>query len=47
VHDEPDQQIEESSMPEMTRYEHGVPSWVDIGTPDREAGLSFYAALFG
>lgn len=34
-------------MPEMTRYEHGVPSWVDIGTPDPNAGLSFYAELFG
>ena len=33
-------------MPEMTRYEHGVPSWVDIGTPDPEAALAFYAALF-
>jgi uncharacterized protein len=34
-------------MPEMTRYEHGVPSWVDIGTPDPKAGLGFYAELFG
>ena len=34
-------------MPEMTRYEHGVPSWVDIGTPDPQAALSFYASLFG
>jgi predicted enzyme related to lactoylglutathione lyase len=34
-------------MPEMTRYEHGVPSWVDIGTPDPQAALAFYAALFG
>jgi uncharacterized protein len=34
-------------MPEMTRYEHGVPSWVDIGTPDLDAGLRFYTALFG
>jgi predicted enzyme related to lactoylglutathione lyase len=34
-------------MPEMTRYEHGVPSWVDIGTPDPETGLAFYSALFG
>lgn len=34
-------------MPEMTRYEHGVPSWVDIGTPDLQAGLDFYAELFG
>jgi predicted enzyme related to lactoylglutathione lyase len=34
-------------MPEMTRYEHGVPSWVDIGTPDLGAGLGFYTELFG
>ncbi len=34
-------------MPEMTRYEHGVPSWVDIGTADLAAGVSFYAELFG
>jgi uncharacterized protein len=34
-------------MPEMTRYEHGVPSWVDIGTPDPEAGVRFYSELFG
>jgi uncharacterized protein len=34
-------------MPEMTRYEHGVPSWVDIGTPDPQAAVAFYAALFG
>lgn len=34
-------------MPEMTRYEHGVPSWTDVGMPDPEAGLRFYSALFG
>ena len=34
-------------MPEMTRYEHGVPSWVDIGTPDPQAALRFYGELFG
>jgi len=34
-------------MPEMTRYEHGVPSWVDIGTSDLQAGLRFYETLFG
>jgi len=34
-------------MPEMTRYPHGVPSWVDIGTPDPQAGLRFYSTLFG
>ncbi len=34
-------------MPEMTRYEHGVPSWVDIGTADPAGGVSFYSSLFG
>lgn len=33
-------------MPEMTRYDHGVPSWVDIGVPDPVAGLRFYGELF-
>lgn len=30
----------------VTRYEHGVPSWVDIGT-DQPAALRFYGELFG
>ena len=34
-------------MPEMTRYDHGVPSWVDIGLPDPQEGLRFFGALFG
>jgi predicted enzyme related to lactoylglutathione lyase len=34
-------------MPEMQRYEHGVPSWVDIGVPNPEAALGFYGELFG
>jgi predicted enzyme related to lactoylglutathione lyase len=34
-------------MPEMTRYDHGVPSWVDMGTPDLAAGVAFYTELFG
>ena len=34
-------------MTEMTKYEHGVPSWVDIGSGDREASLRFYTTLFG
>ncbi len=33
-------------MPDMTRYEHGVPSWVDMGTPDLQNGLRFYQDLF-
>jgi predicted enzyme related to lactoylglutathione lyase len=31
----------------MTKYEHGVPSWVDIGTPDPSTSVDFYSALFG
>ena len=34
-------------MAEMTSYEHGVPSWVDIGTTDLEGGVRFYQALLG
>ena len=34
-------------MPEMTKYEHGVPSWVDIGTTDVAGGLEFYSELLG
>jgi predicted enzyme related to lactoylglutathione lyase len=32
---------------EMDRYEHGVPSWVDLGTPDPAKTAEFYSALFG
>jgi predicted enzyme related to lactoylglutathione lyase len=34
-------------MPEMTSYEPGTPSWVDLGTPDLGASVSFYEDLFG
>jgi predicted enzyme related to lactoylglutathione lyase len=34
-------------MPEMTRYENGVPSWVDMGVHDLAASSRFYAELFG
>jgi len=34
-------------MTEMTRYEHGVPSWVDLGSPDPAKAAEFYTALFG
>lgn len=34
-------------MPEVTTYEHGVPSWVDIGSHDLPAAVSFYTDLFG
>ena len=32
---------------QMTSYQHGVPSWVDLGTPDVAAAAAFYGALFG
>jgi len=31
----------------MDAYAPGVPSWVDIGVPDIQAGADFYSALFG
>lgn len=34
-------------MPKMTEYPNGVPSWVDLATPDPEAAQAFYAELFG
>ena len=32
---------------EIDKHEHGVPSWVDLGSPDTGAAEQFYAALFG
>ncbi|HEX6666130.1 MAG TPA: VOC family protein [Solirubrobacterales bacterium] len=34
-------------MSEMTSYEPGTPSWVELGTPDMEATIGFYNALLG
>lgn len=34
-------------MPEMSAYGDGVPSWIDLSSPDLEASKTFYAALFG
>lgn len=34
-------------MPEITKYEPGTPSWVDLGTPDLPGARTFYSALFG
>jgi uncharacterized protein len=31
----------------MTDYQNGVPSWVDLGTPDMDATKAFYSGLFG
>jgi predicted enzyme related to lactoylglutathione lyase len=32
---------------EIESYEHGVPSWVDLGTPDPDRASAFYSELFG
>lgn len=32
---------------EYQSYEHGMPSWVDLGAPDPDAAAAFYAAVFG
>jgi len=32
---------------EMKSYEHGVPSWVDLGTADPAKAAEFYGTLFG
>jgi predicted enzyme related to lactoylglutathione lyase len=34
-------------MTEATSHAPGIPSWVDLSTPDPEAAKKFYAALFG
>jgi predicted enzyme related to lactoylglutathione lyase len=34
-------------MSERTSYEPGVPSWVDLASPDPEASATFYSGLFG
>ena len=32
---------------EIDRYEPGVPSWIDIGSPNPQGAADFYGALFG
>lgn len=34
-------------MSERTSYEPGTPCWVDLGSPDLDASVEFYTALFG
>jgi len=34
-------------LTEKTSYEPGTPSWVDLGSPDPDASVSFYSDLFG
>jgi uncharacterized protein len=37
----------EDSMSERTSYAPGTPCWVDLGSPDLDASVEFYSALFG
>jgi predicted enzyme related to lactoylglutathione lyase len=32
---------------EMTSYEHGLPSWIDVSTSDLARDIEFYSQLFG
>ena len=32
---------------DVERYDHGVPSWVDLGTSDIGKAIEFYSGLFG
>jgi predicted enzyme related to lactoylglutathione lyase len=32
---------------DIDRYQHGVPSWVDVSSPDPARAKEFYASLFG
>ena len=34
-------------MPEKSSYQPGEPIWVDLATPDLDASIAFYGALFG
>jgi len=34
-------------MSERTSYAPGIPCWVDLGSPDLDASVDFYKALFG
>lgn len=34
-------------MSERTSYVPGTPCWVDLGSPDLDASIDFYSALFG
>ena len=31
----------------MATYANGIPSWVDLGSPDPDASAAFYGDLFG
>jgi predicted enzyme related to lactoylglutathione lyase len=34
-------------MPEMSEYQHGVPSWIDMGSHDLGSAVRFYTELLG
>ncbi len=34
-------------MSTVTSYAHGIPSWIDLATPDPDGAKAFYAELFG
>ena len=34
-------------MTEKTSYQPGEPTWLDLGTPDMDASVTFYTGLFG
>lgn len=34
-------------MPEVNAHDPGVPSWIDLASPDLDASAAFYRALFG
>ena len=34
-------------MPEITKYQHGTPSWLDLATTDLDGAERFYGQLFG
>lgn len=34
-------------MPERSRQSHGVPTWIDLASPDVDASVAFYGGLFG
>jgi predicted enzyme related to lactoylglutathione lyase len=34
-------------MPDKSDYQPGEPTWIDLGSPDTDASVEFYSALFG
>ena len=42
-----DRTIEEDDLSEVTAYDPGTPSYIDLATSDLDAAKSFYTAMFG